>query len=100
MIRVEHRESLAYALSEASELEHGLMCCYIYAAFSIGKRCEQRYPAYAAMIARWRAELLAVPRDEMAPLAIASNLLNAIGAAPHLTRPNFPVASGYHPAGI
>ncbi len=42
MIRVEHLESLAYALSEAAELEHGLMCCYLYAAFSIGQRCEQR----------------------------------------------------------
>jgi len=76
------------------------MCCYLYAAFSIGKRVEQRYPAHAEAIARWRSELLGVARDEMVHLAIASNLLNAIGAAPHLTRPNFPVASGYHPAGI
>jgi CDGSH-type Zn-finger protein/uncharacterized Fe-S cluster protein YjdI len=99
-ILAEHRESLAYALSEAAELEHGLMCCYLYAAFSIGKRVEQRYPAHAEAIARWRGELVSVARDEMAHLAIASNLLNAIGAAPHLVRPNFPVASGYHPAGI
>ncbi|MBC7977519.1 MAG: ferritin-like protein, partial [Myxococcales bacterium] len=100
IIRAEHRESLAFALSEASELEHGLMCCYLYAAFSIGKRVEQRYPAHAEAIARWRSELLGVARDEMVHLAIASNLLNAIGAAPHLMRPNFPVSSGYHPAGI
>src|SRR5690349_8570201 len=54
MIRVEHRESLAYALSEAAELEQGLMCRYLYAAFSIGRRREQRHPPeQAAAIARW-----------------------------------------------
>ena len=100
MIRVEHRESLAYALSEAAELEHGLMCCYLYAAFSIGRRSEQRFPAHAAAIARWRAEITDIARDEMIHLALVSNLLNAVGAAPHLQRPNFPVAAGYHPAGI
>ncbi|HEY0990851.1 MAG TPA: ferritin-like protein, partial [Kofleriaceae bacterium] len=100
-IRAEHRESLAYALSEAAELEHGLMCCYLYAAFSIGRRCEQRHPPHqAAAIARWRAEITDIARDEMVHLALVSNLLNAIGAAPHLLRPNFPVAAGAHPAGI
>jgi len=100
MIRMEHRESLAFALSEAAELEHGLMCCYLYAAFSIGPRAERRHPAHAEHIARWRAELLAVARDEMVHLALVSNLLNAAGASPHLVRPNFPVSAGYHPAGI
>jgi CDGSH-type Zn-finger protein/uncharacterized Fe-S cluster protein YjdI len=100
-IRVEHRESLAFALSEAAELEHGLLCCYLYTAFSIGPRCERRHRAeQAAAIARWRAEITDIARDEMIHLALVSNLLNAIGAAPHFMRPNFPVASGYHPAGI
>ena len=100
-IRVEHRESLAFALSEAAELEHGLLCCYLYTAFSIGPRCERRHGAeQAAAIARWRAEITDIARDEMIHLALVSNLLNAIGAAPHFMRPNFPVASGYHPAGI
>jgi CDGSH-type Zn-finger protein/uncharacterized Fe-S cluster protein YjdI len=100
-IRVEHRESLAFALSEAAELEHGLLCCYLYTAYSIGPRCERRYrPEQAAAIARWRAEITDIARDEMIHLALVSNLLNAIGAAPHFMRPNFPVASGYHPAGI
>src|SRR5262245_22543781 len=101
MIRAEHRESLAYALSEAAELEHGLMCCYLYTAFSIGRRCEQRHPPHqAAAIARWRAEIVDIARDEMIHLALVSNLLNALGAAPHLLRPNFPVGAGAHPAGI
>src|SRR4030095_6297230 len=100
MIRVEHRESLAYALSEAAELEHGLMCCYLYAAFSIGQRCGQRHPRHQGAVARGRAEISDIARDEMVHLALVSNLLNAIGAAPHLLRPNFPVAAGAHPAGL
>jgi CDGSH-type Zn-finger protein/uncharacterized Fe-S cluster protein YjdI len=101
MIRAEHRESLAYALSEAAELEHGLLCCYLYAAFSIGQRCERRHPPdQAAAIARWRTELVDIACDEMVHLALVSNLLNALGAAPHLMRPNFPVGAGLHPAGV
>jgi len=29
------REQLLYWLHEASEIEHHLMCCYLYAAFSL-----------------------------------------------------------------
>jgi hypothetical protein len=43
------------------------------------QRCEQRHPPHdAAAIARWRAELVAIARDEMVHLALVSNLLNAI----------------------
>lgn len=37
-IRIDHREALAYLLAEASEIEHGLMDCYLYAAWSLGPR--------------------------------------------------------------
>jgi hypothetical protein len=32
---IEHRESLIYMLCEAAELEHGIMCQYLFAAFSL-----------------------------------------------------------------
>ena len=32
---IEHREALHYMLCEAAELEHGIMCQYLYAAFSL-----------------------------------------------------------------
>ena len=32
---IEHREALYYMLCEAAELEHGIMCQYLYAAFSL-----------------------------------------------------------------
>src|SRR5262245_48264453 len=31
---IEHREALIYMLCEAAELEHGIMCQYLFAAFS------------------------------------------------------------------
>src|SRR3712207_6884289 len=36
----------------------------------------------------------------MLHLALVSNLLTAVGAAPHLRRPAFPQRSRYYPAGI
>ena len=34
-IVIENRKTLTYLLCEAAELEHGLMCEYLYAAFSL-----------------------------------------------------------------
>ncbi|MFO0686344.1 MAG: ferritin-like domain-containing protein [Sandaracinus sp.] len=98
-IHVENRESLAYLLAEASEIEHGLMCCYLYAAFSLREQ-----PAHSEKqrdaIARWRKSITEVAKDEMIHLALVSNVANAIGVAPHFGRQNFPVGPGYHPAGV
>ena len=35
---IEHREDLIYMLFEAAELEHGIMCQYLFAAFSLKER--------------------------------------------------------------
>jgi CDGSH-type Zn-finger protein/uncharacterized Fe-S cluster protein YjdI len=100
-ILVEHREVLTYLLAEAAEIEHGLMCCYLYAAHSIGAPAQRdQPPERAALLRTWSRDILAVARDEMLHLALVANLTNAIGASPHLLRPNFPVPAGYHPAGV
>ena len=36
----------------------------------------------------------------MLHLALVQNLLSAIGAAPHLSRPNFPQPASHYPAGV
>jgi hypothetical protein len=41
-----------------------------------------------------------VTKQEMLHLALATNLLTAIGAAPHLHRPNFPILSRWYPPGV
>lgn len=100
-IVVNHREQLAYLLSEAAEIEHGLMCCYLYASFSLKRHIDEGVTALELeAINRWRITLNEVAREEMVHLALVSNLCTAIGMAPHLMRPNLPVASGYHPSGI
>src|SRR6516165_3085169 len=80
---IEHREALYYMLCEAAELEHGIMCQYLYAAFSL-KQSEAegltRKEAEAAR--RWRKHIF------------------HIGAAPHLSRPNFPQPASHYPAGV
>ena len=34
-VRINSREELIYLLSEAAEVEHGVMCSYLFAAFSM-----------------------------------------------------------------
>src|SRR5215467_6686168 len=85
-------------LSEAAELEHGLCCCYLFAAFSLKADPDEGLRATEhEAVARWRHTISEVAVQEMLHLALASNLLTALGAAPHLRRPNFPQRSKYYP---
>jgi ferritin-like protein len=92
------REELIYLLSEASELEHGLCCCYLFAAFSLKRNLDEDLtPSEHDAVVRWERVISGVAAQEMLHLALASNLLTALGAAPHLRRPNFPQRSKYYP---
>jgi len=53
------RERLIFALCEAAELEHTLMCTYLYAAFSLKSgEAEGLSAAEAEAVARWRRTAL------------------------------------------
>lgn len=100
-IYVANREQLVYLLSEAAEIEHGLMCCYLYAAFSLKRTLDEGLePHELAAVDRFRREVHDIAREEMLHLALVANLMTALGAAPHLMRPNLPVSPGYHPSGV
>src|SRR5687768_13319241 len=63
------RESLIHQLYEAAELEHNLMCTYLYAAFSLKSGVEERLSAAEAdATARWRRAILRVAVEEMGHL--------------------------------
>ena len=94
------REQLLYWLHEASEIEHHLMCCYLYAAFSLKRDDAAWTPAQRDAVAGWRRAITSVAMEEMTHLALVGNLMNALGAAPHLNRPPFPVDAGPYPAGF
>src|SRR6201996_6517808 len=98
---IEHREALIYMLCEAAELEHGIMCQYLYAAFSLKQNeDEDLSDAELAAARRWRKVISHVATQEMLHLALVQNLLSAVGAAPHLSRPNFPHPANHYPAGV
>jgi ferritin-like protein len=49
---------------------------------------------------RCQRQVSTVATQEMLHLALVHNLLSAIGAAPHLARPNLPAPAGHYPAGV
>ena len=54
-IVVEHREHLWYLLAEAAQVEHLIMCQYLYASFSLKAGPEDGLTGeQAAAVARWR----------------------------------------------
>jgi CDGSH-type Zn-finger protein/uncharacterized Fe-S cluster protein YjdI len=94
------REQLLYTLHEAAEIEHNLMCCYLYAAFSL-KLADARWSVEEAQaVVRWRHAIVGVAMDEMTHLALVANLVHAIGGQAHFGRPMFPIGSGPYPAGF
>ena len=100
-IVVEHREQLIYLLREAAELEHTIMCEYLFAAFTMKQRADEGLtPAQLEAVNRWRTTILTVAKQEMLHLTLVQNLLTSIGAAPHLSRPNLPTAAKHFPAGV
>ena len=100
-IVVEDRKELTYLLCQAAELEHGLMCEYLYAAFSLkgiagpGLRGDQH-----AAVERWRQLIFAIAGEEMLHWAMVQNLLTAVGSAPYVTRPHMPHQAKGYPPGV
>jgi CDGSH-type Zn-finger protein/uncharacterized Fe-S cluster protein YjdI len=100
-IKIDTREDLLYLLSEASEIEHNLMCCYLFAAWSMKRgEIDGLSAIEAKAVQNWKRAVTSVAVEEMVHLALASNLMVALGGAPHFSRPNFPITAGYHPSGV
>lgn len=98
---IEHREALIDMLCEAAELEHGIMCQYLFAAFSLKDASDEGLTAaQQEVVVRWKAAIMRIAAEEMLHLARVQNLLSAVGAAPHLVRPNLPAPAGHYPAGV
>lgn len=96
---IDTREELVNALTEAAELEHGLLVQYMFAAFSMKRRTDEGItPVQQALLVDWERAILSVAHEEMTHLGTVCNLLSAIGAAPQFSRPSFPQpAQEYYP---
>jgi CDGSH-type Zn-finger protein/truncated hemoglobin YjbI len=98
---IEHREALIYMLCEAAELEHGIMCQYLFAAFSLKQRADEGLTeAELEVVTEWRKHIAHVATQEMLHLALVHNIMTAIGGAPHLARQNMPAPAAHYPAGV
>lgn len=95
------REQLLHLLAEAAEIEHTLMCSYLYAAFSLKRAGEPGVSsAQGAALERWRKVIIDVAVEKMGHLVTVANLTVAVGGRPHFGRPAFPVPPGYFPSGV
>jgi hypothetical protein len=98
---IEHREALIYMICEAAEVEHALMCEYLFAAFSLKDSTDEGLDGdQLAAVDRWRKVILGVAAQEMLHLALTANMLTALGASPHLSRPNLPQPARHYPPGV
>ena len=95
------REQLIGMLGEASEVEHTLMCTYLYAAFSLKTdEADGLTERQREAVTRWRSAIIRVAVEEMGHLAIVANLSVAVGGPAHFNRLNFPIAPGPLPAAM
>ncbi|MCH7737438.1 MAG: ferritin-like protein [Chloroflexi bacterium] len=97
-VRIENRAQLIYLLTEAAELEHGIMCCYLFSAFSIKKDVSEGVTEeQLAIMKRWRRTIVQIATEEMTHMALVCNLLTAVGGNPHTRRPNLPSSPRAYP---
>ena len=90
-IELTTREDLINTLHLAAELEHNLMCQYLFAAYSMKRSTAEGLDEVQLEKARgWGALMTLVARQEMEHMGLVLNLLTAIGGTPYFQRPNFP----------
>jgi hypothetical protein len=100
-LSVESREQLVYLLTQACELEQGVLCEYLFALYSLRRDPHDGLSSQQlAQVARWGRTLAEVAVQEMLHLALATNLLTAVGGVPHLHRPNFPIRCQWYPPDV
>lgn len=90
------REALIDVLGHAAEMEHAIMCQYLYAAFSLDMTAPGLSPGDSETVRGFVMGCLLIARQEMEHLGLVSNLLVSIGAPPNFDRPNLPLPPNYY----
>ncbi|MGH2346272.1 MAG: ferritin-like domain-containing protein, partial [Chloroflexota bacterium] len=89
--KVTTRLELIHLLSRAADLEHSLMCQYLFTAFTLKRPGDAGISLdQARMTERWFGTIMHVAVEEMRHLAQVCNLLTAVGGAPLLRSAGFP----------
>jgi hypothetical protein len=90
------REDLLDALGVAAELEHLLLCQYLFAAYTLKRSPEEGLdPVQLSKAREWGSSITLVARQEMEHLGLVMNMRSAIGGEPYFKRPNFPQKLDY-----
>lgn len=89
---IRNRAQLIRALTDAAQIEHAVICQYLFAAHSL--KTHPSEPGVSAplleRVRQWKSNILEVARGEMEHLGLVCNLLSAVGGSPFFGRPNFP----------
>ena len=104
---IKTRAQLMDALRLASELEHQLMCQYLFAVYSLKRYPYERWSgpdkkkeilteAELERVRRCAMKITLIARQEMEHLGLALNMLSAIGGTPSFSRPNMPQKLKYY----
>ena len=97
-VKIESRVHLLSTLAEAAELEHDLMCMYLYSVFSLKTSTGEGLTSEEMEAVNcWRKTILDVCFEEMTHLALVANLTTAVGGGAHFFRPDFPVRARLFP---
>src|SRR3954453_15256073 len=97
MIDSVRRRRLVAMLVEGAELEHALLCQYLYAAFSLKRRPEEGVSWHQLeLMRRWEASIMLIARQGVEHLGLVCKLLRELGEAPWLTRPELPLKPSYY----
>ena len=102
--KIDNRSQLIFALTEVAELEHLLLCQYLFAAASLKTGVDElpnkdRRYRQVELCRDWKAAILRIAREEMQHLSYVNNLLISVGGGPYFARPNFPCARRFYQAG-
>jgi len=87
------RDYLVKLLDLASEIEHGLMIQYLYAAYSLNPAAV----SWSRTVDNWQHSILMVAREEMGHLLTVQNVLCLLGGPVSLGRVDFPWDSPLNP---
>ncbi len=95
------RAELVTLLQRAAELEHQLLCAYLFTAYTLKQELAEGGLTEDQLAAArtWRGKITGVAVQEMLHLALASNMLTAVSAdacaeEPYFARQNLPLSPG------
>lgn len=93
---IQSREELIDTLGKAAQIEHAIMCQYLFAAMSVERTSPALGPEETELARTFTLQTLAIARQEMEHLGIVTNLLIAVGAPPNFDRPSLPLQPDYY----